>query len=42
MDLATILAVLVAGIIVLSGYFLFNGAPSLKDRTTPRRSTRRT
>jgi hypothetical protein len=27
---------------VLSGYFLFFGAPSVKDRATPRRSTRRT
>lgn len=42
MDLATILAVVVAALIVFSGYFLFHGVPTLKNDTQRRRTTRRT
>ena len=41
MDLATILAVIVAALIVFSGYFLFNGVPSAKESPQRRRTTRR-
>jgi hypothetical protein len=41
MDLATILAIAVAVLIVFSGYFLFNGVPTPKGGAQPRRSGRR-
>jgi hypothetical protein len=40
MDLATILAVIVAALIVFSGYFLFNGLPK-SGGSQPRRPVRR-
>jgi hypothetical protein len=42
MDLATILAVIVAVLIVFSGYFLFNGVPTSKQDPQRPRTTRRT
>jgi hypothetical protein len=41
-DLATVLAIVVAALIVFSGYFLFNGVPTLKNDAGRRRTTRRT
>jgi hypothetical protein len=42
MDLSMFLAVAVAVIIACSGWFLFNGMPSLgRTQTSRRRSTRR-
>jgi hypothetical protein len=41
-DLATVLAIVVAALIVFSGYFLFNGVPTFKNDAARRRTTRRT
>jgi hypothetical protein len=41
MDLATFLAIAVAVVVALSGYFLFNDAPSIGFSSSSRRSTRR-
>lgn len=41
MDLATFLAVAVALLVVLSGYYLFNDAPILGKGVGSRRSSRR-
>lgn len=41
LDLATALAVIVAALIVFSGYFLFNGVPTLGNDSQPRRRPRR-
>ena len=37
MDLTVFLSVAVAGLIIVSGYFLFNDAPSLGGSSTRRR-----
>ena len=42
LDLATILAVAVAALIVFCSYFLFHGMPSPRSNAQPRRSSRRT
>ena len=42
LDLATILAVGVAALIVFCSYFLFHGMPSPRSDAQPKRSSRRT
>lgn len=41
MDLTTLMAIVVAVLILLSGYFLFNDLPTIGGKERDRRPTRR-